>query len=76
MKIIHGLLVSATIGLATPALGVAATLAKDELTFEVSLNDQPIGVHRFRIADSRQTKKTAFGSSGKIAGHDRAGRPA
>ena len=51
MKIIHGLLVSAAIGLATPALGVAAPLAKDELTFEVSLNDQPIGVHRFRIAD-------------------------
>jgi hypothetical protein len=51
MKTTHGLLVSAAIGLATPALGVAATLAKDELTFEVSLNDQPIGMHRFRIAD-------------------------
>lgn len=51
MKTIHSLLVSATIVLATPGLGVAAASTKDELTFAVSLDDQPIGVHRFRMAD-------------------------
>ena len=51
MKTAYGLLVGAAIILATPTLGVAALLAKDELTFAVSLDDRPIGVHRFRIAD-------------------------
>lgn len=51
MKTIHSLLVSAAIVLATPGLGVAAASTKDELTFAVSLDDKPIGVHRFRIAD-------------------------
>jgi hypothetical protein len=51
MKTIHSLLVSAAIVWATPGLGVAAASTKDELTFAVSLDDQPIGVHRFRISD-------------------------
>ncbi len=51
MKAIFGLFVSVAIVLATPGLGVATPSAKDELTFEVSLDDRPIGVHRFRIAD-------------------------
>jgi hypothetical protein len=36
---------------ATPGLGVAAASTKDALTFAVSLDDQPIGIHRFRMAD-------------------------
>ncbi|KAB2922597.1 MAG: hypothetical protein F9K25_19215 [Candidatus Contendobacter sp.] len=51
MRAIFGLFVSVAIVLATPGLGVATPSAKDELTFEVSLDDRPIGVHRFRIAD-------------------------
>ena len=51
MKTIHSLLVSAALVWATPSLGVAAASTKDELTFAVSLDDQPIGVHRFRMAD-------------------------
>lgn len=51
MKTTYCLLVSAAIVLATPGLGVATPSAKDDLTFEVSLDDRPIGVHRFRIAD-------------------------
>ena len=51
MKITHGLWVSAAIALAAPGLSVATPMVKDELTFAVSLDDQPIGVHRFRIAD-------------------------
>ena len=51
MKTIPSLLVSAAIVWATPGLGVAAASTKDELTFAVSLDDKPIGVHRFRIAD-------------------------
>jgi hypothetical protein len=51
MRTTHNLLVSAAIVLATPGLGVAAASTKDELTFEVSLDDKPIGMHRFRISD-------------------------
>ena len=51
MKTIPSLLVSAAIVWATPGLGVAAASTKDELTFAVSLDDKPIGVHRFRMAD-------------------------
>jgi len=51
MKTTHGLLISAAITLAAPGLSVATPTVKDELTFAVSLDDQPIGVHRFRIAD-------------------------
>ena len=51
MKTVYGLLVGAAIILATPTLGVATPSAKDELTFEVSLDGQSIGEHRFRIAD-------------------------
>lgn len=51
MKATHSILVSAALMMAAPAPGVATPSAKDELTFEVSLNDQPIGVHRFRISN-------------------------
>jgi hypothetical protein len=51
MRTTHSLLISAAIVLTTPGLGVADASTKDELTFAVSLDDQPIGMHRFRIAD-------------------------
>ena len=51
MKTTHSLWVSAAIALAAPGLSVATPTVNDELTFAVSLDDQPIGVHRFRIAD-------------------------
>ena len=51
MKTTYGFLVSAAITLAAPGLSVATPAVKDELTFTVSLDDQPIGMHRFRIAD-------------------------
>lgn len=51
MKTVYGLLVGAALILATPTLGVAALLAKDEMTFEVSLDGQSIGEHRFRITN-------------------------
>ena len=51
MKTTHSLWVSAAIALAAPGLSVATPTVKDELTFAVSLDDQLIGVHRFRIAD-------------------------
>ena len=56
MKTTHSFLVSAAIVLATSGLGVAAASTKDELTFEVSLDDKPIGMHRFRIADGGATR--------------------
>ena len=56
MRTTHSLLVSAAIVLATPGLGVAAASTKDELTFEVLLDDKPIGMHRFRIADGGPTR--------------------
>jgi len=56
MRTTHNLLVSAAIVLATPGLGVAAASTKDELTFAVSLDDKPIGMHRFRIADDGATR--------------------
>ena len=56
MRTIHSLLISAAIVWATPGLGVAAASTKDELTFAVSLDDQPIGMHRFRIADDGATR--------------------
>jgi hypothetical protein len=51
MKTIPSLWVSAALVWATPGLGVAAASTKDALTFAVSLDDQPIGIHRFRMAD-------------------------
>lgn len=52
MKTTHRLLVGAAIVvLAAPGLSFATASVKDELTFAVSLDEQPIGVHRFRIAD-------------------------
>ncbi|MBK8534504.1 MAG: hypothetical protein IPL59_04890 [Candidatus Competibacteraceae bacterium] len=56
MRTTHSLLISAAIVLATPGLGVAAASTKDELTFAVSLDDKPIGMHRFRIADDGATR--------------------
>ncbi|MFZ1641138.1 MAG: DUF6134 family protein [Candidatus Contendobacter sp.] len=56
MRAILGFFVSAAIVWATPGLGVAAASTKDELTFAVSLDDRPIGVHRFRIADDGATR--------------------
>jgi hypothetical protein len=56
MRTFHSLLISAAIVLTTPGLGVAAASTKDELTFAVSLDDKPIGMHRFRIADDGATR--------------------
>jgi hypothetical protein len=56
MRTTHSLLISAAIVLITPGLGVAAASTKDELTFAVSLDDKPIGMHRFRIADDGATR--------------------
>lgn len=56
MKTIHGLLFGAVIGLAAPFPGSATAAAQDQLTFTVSLDDRPIGVHRFRIADDGATR--------------------
>ena len=56
MRTTHSLLISAAIVLTTPGLGVAAASTKDELTFAVSLDDKPIGRHRFRIADDGATR--------------------
>ncbi len=56
MRAILGFFVSAAIVLATPGLGVATASTKDELTFAVSLDDKPIGMHHFRIADDGATR--------------------
>ena len=56
MKTIHFLLASAALVVATPALGMAKSSAQDELTFEVSLDGQPIGMHRFRMAHDGATR--------------------
>ncbi|MFO7641880.1 MAG: DUF6134 family protein [Candidatus Competibacteraceae bacterium] len=56
MKTIHGLLLGAAIGLSVPFPGSATAAAQDSLTFAVSLDDRPIGVHRFRIADAGATR--------------------
>ena len=50
------LLIGAAIALTTPGLGVASTSAQDPLTFAVSLDNRPIGVHRFRIVDDGATR--------------------
>ena len=39
-----------------PSLGVTTAAAQDPLTFVVSLDDRPIGVHRFRIVDAGATR--------------------
>lgn len=51
MKTITHLLLSAAILLATPFVVMAAESMSDELIFEASLDDKPIGVHRFWIRD-------------------------
>ncbi|MDZ7621724.1 MAG: DUF6134 family protein [Candidatus Competibacteraceae bacterium] len=56
MKTTRCLLIGAAIALMAPGLGVAATAAQDPLTFAVSLDDRPIGVHRFRIVDDGATR--------------------
>jgi hypothetical protein len=56
MKTTRCLLIGTAIALMTPGLGVASTLAQDPLTFAVSLDDRPIGVHRFRIVDDGATR--------------------
>lgn len=56
MRTTRRLLIGATIALMAPGLGVAAAAAQDPLTFAVSLDDQPIGVHRFRIVDDGATR--------------------
>jgi hypothetical protein len=56
MKTTCCLLIGAAIASMTPSLGVAATSAQDQLTFAVSLDDRPIGVHRFRIVDDGVTR--------------------
>lgn len=52
MKTFRRFLVSAVMALVMPGLGIAAASAQDELTFQVSLDDKPIGTHRFRIAEN------------------------
>ena len=56
MKTTRRLLIGAAIALTTPGLVVAAASAQDPLTFAVSLDDRPIGVHRFRIVDDGATR--------------------
>jgi hypothetical protein len=56
MRTTHRLLIGAAIALIAPGLGVAAAAAPDPLTFAVSLDDRPIGVHRFRIVDDGATR--------------------
>ena len=56
MKMNPRLLVGAAIvWLAAPGLSMATASVNDELTFAVSLDDQPIGVHRFRITQRGAT---------------------
>ena len=52
MKTVRRFLVSAALAVAIPGLGIATASAQDNLMFEVSLDDKPIGTHRFRIAES------------------------
>ena len=56
MKTTRRLLIGAAIALMTPGLGFASTSAQDPLTFAVSLDDRPIGTHRFRIVDDGATR--------------------
>ncbi len=56
MRTTRLLLIGAAIALMAPGLGVAAAAAQDALTFAVSLDDRPIGVHRFRIVDDGATR--------------------
>jgi hypothetical protein len=56
MKTTRCLLIGAAIALTTPGLGVTAASAQDPLTFAVSLDDRPIGMHRFRIVDDGATR--------------------
>ena len=56
MKTIHGLLLGAAVGLITLGLGSATAAAQDPLIFAVSLDDRPIGMHRFRIVDAGATR--------------------
>jgi len=56
MRTTHRLLIGAAIALMATGLGVAASAAQDPLTFAVSLDDRPIGVHRFRIVDDGATR--------------------
>jgi hypothetical protein len=56
MKTTRCLLIGAAIASMTPGLGVASTSAQDQLTFAVSLDDRPIGVHRFRIVEDGATR--------------------
>lgn len=56
MKTIHSRLRGAAIGLAMSGLGIATASAREQLTFAVTLDDQPIGVHRFRIAEDDATR--------------------
>ena len=56
MRTTRRFLIGAAIALMAPGLGVASTSAQASLTFAVSLNDRPIGVHRFRIVDDGATR--------------------
>lgn len=52
IKTIHCFPVSVVLALIMSGLGIATASAQDELAFAVSLDDKPIGTHRFRIAES------------------------
>lgn len=56
MNTVQSLLVGAAVILAVPTPGVATPMGKDEMTFEVSLDGQSIGTHRFRIDDGSATR--------------------
>ena len=52
MKLIHSPLIHIALVLAIPVPGFTAPAAQDELTFMVSLDDRPIGTHRWRIVEN------------------------
>jgi hypothetical protein len=56
MRTTRRILIGAAIALMAPGLGVTTAAAQDPLTFAVSLDDRPIGVHRFRIVDDGATR--------------------
>ena len=56
MRTTRRFFIGAAIALMMPGLGVASASAQDPLTFAVSLDDRPIGVHRFRIVDAGATR--------------------
>lgn len=63
MRTTRRLFIGAAIALMTLGLGSATASAQDPLTFEVSLDDKPIGTHRFRIVDDGATRVVDIAAS-------------